>query len=35
VIAMTGLDINSADFLSDLRGATRDVLGMYWDMVTT
>jgi hypothetical protein len=32
---MTELDFNSSDFLSDLRSATRDVLGMYWDMVTT
>jgi hypothetical protein len=34
-LTMTDVDLNSSDFLFELRSATRDVLGMYWDMVTT
>jgi hypothetical protein len=32
---MIDIDFDDPDFLFELRAATRDVLGMYWDMVTT
>lgn len=32
---MSDIDFDDPDFLFDLRTATRDVLGAYWDMVTT